>query len=97
MSLSAILLSSGLLSASAGITAAESLPKLNLNGPDTVSGLSSGAYMAGQYHLAFAEQIKGAALIAAGPVYCAQNSLGLALEHCFNKASSAPDMTAINS
>ncbi len=75
----------------------DTLPKLTLQPNITLSGLSSGAYMAGQYHLAFAEQVDGVAMLAAGPVYCAQNSLGLALEHCFNKASSAPDMTAINS
>ena len=74
----------------------ETLAKLNLQPNITLSGLSSGAYMAGQYHLAFAEQVEGVAMLAAGPVYCAQNSLGLALEHCFNKATSAPDMTAIN-
>ncbi|MEO3879928.1 extracellular catalytic domain type 2 short-chain-length polyhydroxyalkanoate depolymerase [Rheinheimera fenheensis] len=72
------------------------VPKLILQPTITLSGLSSGAYMAGQYHLAFAEQVDGVAMLAAGPVYCAQNSLGLALEHCFNKASSNPDMTAIN-
>ncbi|GAB2913232.1 extracellular catalytic domain type 2 short-chain-length polyhydroxyalkanoate depolymerase [Rheinheimera gaetbuli] len=77
------------------ITSAE-IPQLKLQHAITLSGLSSGAYMAGQYHLAFAESVNGIAMIAAGPVYCAQNSLGLALEHCFNKATSAPDMAAIN-
>jgi len=78
------------------LSASEALPPLKLNATITLSGLSSGAYMAGQYHLAFAEQVSGVAMLAGGPVYCAQNSLGLALEHCFNKASSAPDMAAIN-
>ena len=72
------------------------MPKLKLAPTITLSGLSSGAYMAGQYHLAFAEQVDGVAMLAAGPVYCAQNSLGLALEHCFNKATSAPDISSIN-
>lgn len=75
---------------------AAELPSLKLDANITLSGLSSGAYMAGQYHLAFAEHVDGVAMIAAGPVYCAQNSLGLALEHCFNKATSAPDMAVIN-
>ena len=66
---------------------AAELPPLKLDTNITLSGLSSGAYMAGQYHLAFAENVDGVAMIAAGPVYCAQNSLGLALEHCFNKDS----------
>lgn len=78
------------------VSAAETLPPLKLDATITLSGLSSGAYMAGQYHLAFAEQVSGVAMLAGGPVYCAQNSLGLALEHCFNKASSSPDMSAIN-
>ena len=75
---------------------ASELPPLKLDAKVTLSGLSSGAYMAGQYHLAFADQVDGVAMLAAGPVYCAQNSLGLALEHCFNKATSAPDMAVIN-
>ncbi|MDP5134805.1 polyhydroxybutyrate depolymerase [Rheinheimera baltica] len=71
------------------------IPELQLTKQITLSGLSSGAYMAGQYHQAFAEQVEGVAMLAGGPVYCAQNSLGLALEHCFNKATSAPDLEAI--
>ncbi|MGP9801121.1 extracellular catalytic domain type 2 short-chain-length polyhydroxyalkanoate depolymerase [Rheinheimera sp. NSM] len=72
------------------------LPQLALADNITLSGLSSGAYFAGQYHLAFAEQVEGVAMLAGGPVYCAQNSLGLALEHCFNKAASQPDLSSIN-
>lgn len=86
-----------MLAGSLPLFATEStVPELSLLPNITLSGLSSGAYMAGQYHLAFAEQVDGVAMLAAGPVYCAQNSLGLALEHCFNKATSAPDMAAIN-
>lgn len=75
---------------------ADALPTLHLQGPLTVSGLSSGAYMAGQFHLAFSDLVSGAALIAGGPYGCAQNSLTTALAHCFNKDSSAPDLPAIN-
>jgi poly(3-hydroxybutyrate) depolymerase len=39
----------------------------------TVSGVSSGAYMAGQVHLAHNSIITGAALIAGGPYGCAQS------------------------
>jgi poly(3-hydroxybutyrate) depolymerase len=39
----------------------------------TVSGVSSGAYMAGQVHLAHNTIISGAALIAGGPYGCAQS------------------------
>lgn len=71
------------------------LPTLVLAPQITVSGLSSGGYMAAQYHLAHAEQVSGAAIMAAGPVYCAQNSLATALGHCFNNPHSAPNMPAI--
>lgn len=37
----------------------------------TVSGLSSGAYMAGQFAVAFSSMVSGAALVAGGPYYCA--------------------------
>jgi hypothetical protein len=39
----------------------------------TVSGVSSGAYMAGQFHLAHNRIVSGAALIAGGPYGCAQS------------------------
>ena len=37
----------------------------------TVSGLSSGAYMAGQFAVAYSSIVNGAALVAGGPYYCA--------------------------
>ncbi|HWV83754.1 MAG TPA: poly(3-hydroxybutyrate) depolymerase [Hyphomicrobiaceae bacterium] len=39
----------------------------------TVSGVSSGAYMAGQVHLAHNKIVTGAALVAGGPYGCAQS------------------------
>jgi len=68
------------------------LPQLQLAPKLSVSGLSSGGYMANQFHLAFSDKVTGAGIIAAGPYGCAQNSLPVALEHCFNKDSSAPDL-----
>ncbi len=86
----ALLLSaSGLISAP--LPAAE-LPTLQLAPKLSVSGLSSGGYMANQFHLAFSDKVTGAGIVAAGPYGCAQNSLAVALEHCFNKDSSAPDL-----
>lgn len=41
----------------------------------TVSGISSGAYMAGQFQLAHADIVTGAAIIAGGPYGCAQSAL----------------------
>lgn len=48
--------------------------------------------MANQFHLAFSDKVSGAGIIAGGPYGCAQNSLAVALEHCFNKDSSTPDL-----
>ena len=35
-----------------------------------------------------------AAIVAAGPVYCAANSLQTAFAHCLNQPNSTPDLTA---
>ncbi|QDP02755.1 PHB depolymerase family esterase [Thalassotalea sp. PS06] len=48
----------------------------------TVSGLSSGAYMAHQLHIAYSDKIKGAALLAGGPYGCAKGDLNTALGEC---------------
>jgi poly(3-hydroxybutyrate) depolymerase len=48
----------------------------------TVSGVSSGAYMAGQLHIAHASLVNGAALIAGGPYACAGGSMQTALGPC---------------
>jgi poly(3-hydroxybutyrate) depolymerase len=68
----------------ATVSAAE-LPKLNLQPAITVSGISSGAYMAGQFHLAHAERVDGVALLAGGPYDCANGSLMTALAQCVDK------------
>ncbi|WP_337879589.1 PHB depolymerase family esterase [Rheinheimera sp.] len=80
-----------------GSVQAAPLPKLQLDlSQTTVSGLSSGGYMAAQFHLAHADWVKGAAIVAAGPVYCAQNNLLTALDHCIHKVDSAIPLDAIN-
>ncbi len=48
----------------------------------TVSGLSSGAYMAQQLHLAYSDRIAGVALLAGGPYGCARGDLRTALAEC---------------
>lgn len=53
----------------------------------TVSGISSGAYMAGQLHIAHSSLISGAAMIAGGPYLCANNSIKFALENCVAEGS----------
>lgn len=62
----------------------------------TVSGLSSGGYMAAQFQLAHADWVKGAAVVAAGPLYCAQNNLMTALDHCINKVGSPIPLADLN-
>ncbi len=70
------------------------LPKLVLDKHIMVSGLSSGGYMAAQFHLAYSNEVQGAAIVAAGPVYCAANSLQTAFAHCLNQPNSTPDLAA---
>lgn len=67
---------------------ASELPPLKLDlSYTTVSGLSSGGYMANQFHIAHSDWVKGAGIIAAGPYYCAEGSLSTALGACINKRS----------
>jgi len=61
----------------------EPLPALNIDITQTsVSGLSSGGFMAGQLAVAFSSIIKGAGIVAAGPFYCSQGSLLTATTRC---------------
>ncbi len=73
------------------------LPKLNLDAArTTVSGLSSGAYMATQVHMAFSSHVAGVAMIAGGPYACAQGNLETALSRCLNPAAeNLPDLDAL--
>jgi poly(3-hydroxybutyrate) depolymerase len=50
----------------------------------TVSGMSSGAYMAGQLHLAHSSIFNGVAIIAGGPYYCAMGELSRGLGLCMH-------------
>ncbi|MGE5266620.1 MAG: poly(3-hydroxybutyrate) depolymerase [Deltaproteobacteria bacterium] len=53
----------------------QQLPALGvIPGETTVSGISSGAYMAGQFQMAHATMVTGAAIIAGGPYGCAQSA-----------------------
>jgi hypothetical protein len=57
--------------------ASETLPQLGAAIDATsVSGLSSGAYMAGQIELAHSRQIVGAGIVAGGPFGCAESAAG---------------------
>jgi hypothetical protein len=48
----------------------------------TVSGVSAGGFMAVQSHVAFADRIGGAGVIAAGPYHCAEGNIQFALSRC---------------
>jgi len=48
----------------------------------SVSGVSSGAYMAVQAHVAFADKVGGIAAVAGGPYHCANGDVQLALARC---------------
>jgi hypothetical protein len=55
-------------------SAGRSLPALGAKGDETsVSGISSGAYMAGQFQMAHAKRVTGAAIIAGGPYGCSES------------------------
>lgn len=59
------------------------LSSYNVNIKQTsVSGVSSGAYMAVQFAVAKSSFITGVGAIAGGPYYCAQNSMNTALGSC---------------
>jgi poly(3-hydroxybutyrate) depolymerase len=59
------------------------LPALNIPESNiTVSGISSGGYMAQQLHTAYSERFSAVAIIAGGPFYCAENNIGVALTRC---------------
>src|SRR5688572_24289532 len=62
---------------------AESLPAFNVDINETsVSGLSSGGYMAVQFQVAYSSFIKGAGIIAGGPFFCAQDDQNIATSIC---------------
>jgi hypothetical protein len=60
----------------------------------SVSGLSSGGYMAVQFHVAFSASVMGAGIIAAGPYWCAQANLAIAQTACMTdpQAISVPKL-----
>ncbi len=78
-----------------GIAGADPLPPLNLEpGSTTVSGLSSGAFMAVQVQVAFSGSISGAGIVAGGPYDCAGGALWRALYVCMDPFFIEPDPTA---
>ena len=71
--------------------ASSQLPQLAATGESlTVSGLSSGAYMAVQYQVAHSQKVLGAGIVAGGPYYCAEAQVGRALAQCMSPTPEAP-------
>ena len=74
------------------------LPALVIDSSQTsVSGLSSGGFMAVQLHVAFSSTFKkGAGVVAGGPFYCAEGSVLHATGRCMKHDSGIPVSTLIN-
>ncbi|WP_295381144.1 PHB depolymerase family esterase [uncultured Pseudacidovorax sp.] len=76
----------------AGAAAAVPLPELNIDPAQvSVSGVSSGGYMAVQLHVAYSATFtKGAGVVAGGPYYCAEGSVVYATGRCMAHDTSIP-------
>jgi hypothetical protein len=57
----------------------------------TTSGVSAGGYMAVQLHVAHSLVVKGSAAFAAGPWFCAEDSIALAEEKCMDTVLGTPN------
>jgi poly(3-hydroxybutyrate) depolymerase len=71
--------------------AADKLPPFDADLTGTsVSGISSGGYMAVQVHVAHSATIAGVGVLAAGPYYCAQGNVVTAVNNCMSPSALAP-------
>lgn len=71
--------------------AQERLPALHADAKQvSVSGISSGGYMAVQFHVAHSANVKGAGVVAGGPFYCARNDIKVALKNCMQPDAADP-------
>ena len=71
---------------------AAALPSYKVDAAQTtVSGLSSGGFMAIQFHVAYSASVAGAGVVAGGPYYCAQGSSSNTYYPCmYGSPSAAP-------
>lgn len=73
--------------------AVDRLPALDVDVQETsVSGLSSGAFMAVQFHLAHSSIVRGAGIVAGGPWRCARGDWARALGECMK---GSPDVAPL--
>lgn len=79
--------------AGSDIPAKSKLPTLSINAEEiTVSGVSSGGYLAHQLHVALSDTISGAGIIAAGPYYCAGEAYPWNLFRTLDVCMNFPDL-----
>jgi poly(3-hydroxybutyrate) depolymerase len=78
--------------------AAVNLPQLNIDTTQTsVSGLSSGGFMAVQLHVGHSATFKkGAGIVAGGPFYCAEGSITNATGRCMASPAGIPTSTLVS-
>ena len=78
-------------------SAAVNLPPLNIDKTQTsVSGLSSGGFMAAQLHVAYSATFKkGAGIVAGGPFYCAEGSIVNATGRCMASPAGIPTSSLV--
>jgi poly(3-hydroxybutyrate) depolymerase len=77
------------------VTAADRLPAYKGDSQGTsVSGLSSGAFMAVQYQVAFSASVKGAGVVAGGPYYCAAG-IALNASICMGHVANRPPVPTL--
>lgn len=78
----------------ASVPAASPLPAVGARSDGiSVSGISSGGYMAVQFQVAFSRLVKGVGVLAAGPYDCAEGSAWRALNNCMSPGSWTPPPT----
>ena len=86
------LISLVLISACTTARVVTQLPALSIDPSEiSVSGLSSGGFMAVQVHVAYSATFKrGAGVVAGGPFYCSEGSFGNAIGRCMAHVDSIP-------
>src|SRR5215218_9224155 len=67
-----------------GARAQEPLPAVGAMAGTTVSGISSGAFMAVQFHVAFSGEVAGVGSVAGGPYLGAEGSVSVAVGRCMH-------------
>jgi hypothetical protein len=99
-----LLIGAAIFSTVTAAPAPVTLPTFNVDLHQTsVSGLSSGGYMAVQFDVAYSSILKGAGIIAGGPYYCARGDVTTATTICsctgipfFSSCLVAPGATEVN-